>query len=132
MGYTHAHTKIGRNMKLQLGCLWHLKLAAYTNMVCKIFLDLQILNSATNVGRKVQYKLTIHKDVLCISVLFQFHSKWIFELKNLLGKYLQCRIDVLLIRLINICTSLKSWPSNYLQGGQRWHLPIINLSQFIM
>ena len=64
MGYTHAHTKIGRNMKLQLGCLWHLKLAAYTNMVCKIFLDLQILNSATNVGRKVQYILTIHKDVL--------------------------------------------------------------------
>ena len=66
MGYTHAHTKIGRNMKLQLGCLWHLKLAAYTNMVCKIFLDLQILNSATNVGRKVQYKLTIHKDVLYV------------------------------------------------------------------
>ena len=62
MGYTHAHTKIGRNMKLQLGCLWHLKLAAYTNMVCKIFLDLQILNSATNVGRKVQYKLAIHKE----------------------------------------------------------------------
>ena len=112
MGYTHAHTKIGRNMKLQLGCLWHLKLAAYTNMVCKIFLDLQILNSATNVGRKVQYKLAIHKDVL--SVLFHFHSKWILKLKNLHGKYLQCRIDVLLIRLINICTSLKSWPSNYL------------------
>ena len=109
MGYTHAHTKIGRNMKLQLGCLWHLKLAAYTNMVCKIFLDLQILNSATNVERKVQYKLTIHKDVL-----FQFHSRCIFKLKNLHGKYLQCRIDVLLIRLINICTSLKSWPSNYL------------------
>ena len=112
MGYTHAHTKIGRNMKLQLGCLWHLKLAAYTNMVCKIFLDLQILNSATNVGRKVQYKLAIHKNVL--SVLFHFHNKWILKLKNLHGKYLQCRIDVLLIRLINICTSLKSWPSNYL------------------
>ena len=71
MGYTHAHTKIGRNMKLQLGCLWHLKLAAYTNMVCKIFLDLQILNSATNVGRKVQYKLTIHKDV---SLMYMYIS----------------------------------------------------------